>query len=1312
MNYTKTRLLMLCAGLWVSVAHAGYWRADFNMDGVVDSNDMVLLQANLGRKSSVPNPEVALTSTLKVTPDRKTVLQDDVTGLSAGGGTGMVYWTFVRNGSAGDLATNSAATALHTAGQNSSTVDVVQAWDAFNNVGRTYLNVIGTNEVAALGKAIIIAGGKLLSDTVWQDTDYLANKGYNVLRYRGYSKQNINYLSFQPGRDIDGNGLDDDIDGYASMTNAQPAFTGWAAHANKLFVYLVDHGSESSGMGYFRLNGGEMLDATNLNAWLTQLQNTYTTEVTVVMDFCYSGAFMGTLAYTGPAKRVVMTATASDELTHFAAGGLVSFSDAFWSGMLQGLDLAGAFAFARDAMTGYSQNAQLDDDGNGIYQPGVDGAACGGKYIGATFVAGKNYPVIGQVLGTQLLTDETAATLYAADIASYYPIEDVWCMIIPPSYSPATNNGVPVVDIAEVHLPYNNQSGKYQSTFEGFTESGTYQVNYYAKDIWQSVSPPRPSQVIQAGYKDKLLLVAGGPTDDPRWGSISYMADTAYVTARTRAFTTNTIRFLSPEAFHDANNDGTNDVNGYVSWDQLVDAVTNWASDANRLTVYLVGGTSNAQFRLNETQTVTAVQLDGLLDQLQATNIAVSVVMEFDGSGSYLSALTPPADRERINIASVSAGQVAQWGYGGCLSFSQGFLSYVFQGATIGDAYLKAYDTIGKMLGQTAQMDDNGDGIPEVIKKLKTSATAPSKRRYWGPAFVTGDDKPVIGNRMPDTAIPGQTSLVIWVSDVLDVSGITNVWCIVTPPDAWGTNGLIYQTLAFNPSDNRYETTQTFNQAGTYALTFFAQNGAGDLSPPAQSLVITPDAYEVDDTPGQASYMDVGTVQSNHNFHSATDEDWVRFYLPATGKVFDVIATQQGTNIDLAMDIYLERPDGTLSNIYLGIDDAADGIGEYEEQELNFVTDSELQEGFYLVRIYPAVDSMWGPDSQYDLTVIEPVGAGNTVLMVVAIDALTNPPKPPPSTRAVLDNNDSTTPWFGTNTSVSYSGNPYLSAGIHTVRVDVGASGYMAAEDPTNSNQVNNPSNASFGNPRSRLVPDTTPQIITFRFMPVVTAQGVVRDQLTGEYVSGAKLSFIATSGVINTQVYDGYPNSATYKNYWYTQGDGSFPGDVILPAVNWNLRLTKNGYVTNLTTSAIINPVTGSAYNQGTKWLSPVDVNANGVADSWEQQYFGTNVFVATADSDHDGQNNLNEYRSGTNPTNATSVFRTDETSATNHLTLRWPVAPGRSYQVEATTILSTGAWSYVAGPWTATNGQTTMQWNPTTATNIQAFRVKMSIP
>jgi len=52
------------------------------------------------------------------------------------------------------------------------------------------------------------------------------------------------------------------------------------------------------GAASFRLNNSETLTATNLDAWLDDLQNTYTTKVTVLIDCCFAGRFLDELAYT------------------------------------------------------------------------------------------------------------------------------------------------------------------------------------------------------------------------------------------------------------------------------------------------------------------------------------------------------------------------------------------------------------------------------------------------------------------------------------------------------------------------------------------------------------------------------------------------------------------------------------------------------------------------------------------------------------------------------------------------------------------------------------------------------------------------------------------------------------------------------------------------------------------------------------------------------------------------------------------------------------------------------------------------------
>lgn len=84
----------------------------------------------------------------------------------------------------------------------------------------------------------------------------------------------------------------------------------------------------------------------------------------------------------------------------------------------------------------------------------------------------------------------------------------------------------------------------------------------------------------------------------------------------------------------------------------------------------------------------------------------------------------------------------------------------------------------------------------------------------------------------------------------------------------------------------------------------------------------------------------------------------------------------------------------------------------------------------------------------------------------------------------------------------------------------------------------------------------------------------------------------------------------------------------------------------------------------------APPDQDGDGLSDAWEQTYFG-NVISARPmqDVDGDGVNNAAEFLAGTNPQDATSVFKLSQNRAdlfTPELLLSWqPVVTGKSYRV-----------------------------------------------
>ena len=1284
LRFARATALLAAAVVFPPAARADFHRGDFNLDGAVNTNDYFVWFANSGRTSCVPNPDVVLTRSLVVAPDRRTVLPAEAVHFTAAGSTGFVNWAFATNRTGAALTNAGASAADYQAGLTATNVDIVEAWTVDDYLGRSFINVIGSNDVAQLGKAVILAGGKELNDPVWLATDYLADTAFNTLRYRGFAKANLQYLSRQPGQDVDGDGVaTNDIDLATSFANAAETFTNWVGSANRLFVYLVDHGEYSAGLGYFRLTPSELLSATQLDLWLDRIQSNANVDVTVLLDFCYAGAFASGLTWTGAPRRTVIAACSTNELTYFLAGGLASFSSQFFGLMLQGASVGSAFAGAQQGMSGY-QHAILQDPGNAAT-----------NYIGATFVAGKDIPIIGTVLGPQVLTDGTAAQLWAGDIATYYPLQRVWCSIVPPRYAASTNSGIPVVDIPEVELAFNPAVGRYEGTFEGFAEEGIYQVSYFARDIWNSVSLPRASQVQRAALDERLIFVAGGDTNAAAWPAELDIARLGLTVFRSRHFAeTNRMLFLCAATNVDLTLDGTNDVGRAATIANLRDAITNWANPSQRLTLYLSGMASNNALQLNAGEWLGGAQLASWLDLMQLTTRVVNVVMDFPGCGACVTNLAPPAGRERLVLASTMAGYDRLNRQQGQVSFSRYFLGEIFGGRTIGQAFATAKKAIRRVSGalrQRAQLEDSGNGVPN--ERNVDGAVAAG--RYIGAAFLTGADAPNIGRVVPPAVLVATNEAVVWAADVTDAEGITQVWCVVTEPGYDGTNGLYATNLAYNAGSNRYEGT-LFNltNAGTYGLTFYAMDGASNVSPAVQSELVRADAYEVDDASTNASTY-YGPAQL-HTMHASNDVDWVQFFA-ASNFAYDVETIHLGTNVDTVLEVYREETNGTLTLV--------DSVDDFGREEGELVGLDFPASGLYYARVSQVASNGWAPGS-YEVSITIPAGGGQVI--VVGRNKLTKGPLPAGAIAMVGAQSQT----FGGDLYKTFN----VGAGTYTVLVTNVPAGYLPDESPSLADQSQNPYSVQYGNPQLRSV-ESDPNAVVYvyvGFMPHSRVIGTVRDAWTGDWVPGAAIWFRARNGAISNAVFDRRPWGAVYAMPWTTSGDGSFPTNVWLPTVDWDLTVQKTGYSNRQVAAALTGLTVGAVVGSGEHYLTPLDTNANGVADSWEQANFPGGA-AATNDADGDGLSNRDEYWAGTQPTNAGSVFRgSGWQGATNGFALSWPVAAGRTYRVRATDGLLGSNWVVVGGPWTAQVGQVSMGYTETNppAASPRLFQVQIGGP
>ena len=185
-------------------------------------------------------------------------------------------------------------------------------------------------------------------------------------------------------------------------------------------------------------------------------------------------------------------------------------------------------------------------------------------------------------------------------------------------------------------------------------------------------------------------------------------------------------------------------------------------------------------------------------------------------------------------------------------------------------------------------------------------------------------------------------------------------------------------------------------------------------------------------------------------------------------------------------------------------------------------------------------------------------------------------------------------------------------------------------------------------------------------FIYVLVKPGIVQNIATQSILQGSSF----TISVVAT----GAP-PLWYR--WIRGGSGyattSVPSIVI---TNYQATTTFRVGVTNKASPAgVFSPNIGSV----TYTMIP-DVDGDGIADAWEVAYFGTNATNnagnAALDSDGDGMSNLDEYRSGTNPTNALSALKVIFTE-TNAGVLSFVAQTNLSYSVQWRTNLVAPSWT-----------------------------------
>jgi len=717
--------------------------------------------------------------------------------------------------------------------------------DTGNHRVQVFKRGLNTDRVA---KAIIVAGTSQPTapntaqvDPILNQTRMLANRAYRTLLYQGFDKESIRYLlpklKDNEGTDNANGGKEaDDVDGEATNENLEHAIRYWAGGADDVVLYLVDHGGDKT----FRMNEGQTLSVHDLNVWLNELQNNITGTLTVVYDACYSGTFLDSLIAPSGNKRIVITSTSPGELAVFSSEGVVSFSFYFWDQIFKGANVKDAFDIARLA-TGYNpqkQSPTLDDNNDGIYAD-KDGGLSKITYIGNAVKNSEDTPPeIESVSPDQTITGVNSVVLFAEGVRDESrKIEKVWAVIRPPDY---ILSGDPVDNLPSVELK-SVGNNRYEATYDKFEVEDTYRISIYAQDNDGNVSIPKLTGVtVKNLLRRKAVVLIGGSQTDKMWTAEQDIARQSYIALSDQGYSDEDIYFMSPASIS-----GISYPNLLLpTRDSLKNALDTWiVSDIQDLVLYIIGSGEEGIFHINPGESISAREIDQLLDELQEHDrVRGQVVLIYDSchAESFFSSLAPPDGKQRILIASTGKSQKAYFLSQGNLSFSKHFWSSIQSGISVYNSFVNAK-------GMLDYVFDDGRQIPQININGGDGSNITAKY-FIGRGIMTADDKPSTSEVSPNQTVDSGTSAKIWAKGLTTTHSIARVWAVIIPPDSSVyesvecciTDEMPVIELLDTDADGKYEGIYdgfSDTKAGEYLVSIYAQDTSGNISEPVTTKI-------------------------------------------------------------------------------------------------------------------------------------------------------------------------------------------------------------------------------------------------------------------------------------------------------------------------------------------------------------------------------------------------------------------------------------------------------------------------------------------
>jgi hypothetical protein len=379
--------------------------------------------------------------------------------------------------------------------------------------------------VETAGYAIVVQG-KIENEEGQASHQKTTKFVYKKLKARGLLDNDIEYFTYDTEAP--------EYDALPSKAGIQEAITQWASgkmntKPANLYIVMVDHGFNEE----FYIHP-ETVTAAELDSWLDTLQGNLNEqaagqEIIVLLGFCRSGSFIDNSAGN---HRVIIASAAANESSYkgpLDADGIRDgeyFVSEFFKSVALGKSVKESFEEATRLTERFTsegtgavnapyfddsrQHPLLDDNGDGVgsndlSDPLGEGISSMALLIGAGTATGNDPEdvTVTEVAKTVFL-DETQSTAdLGAKVSNNMRLKTIWMEIKAPGTMPIDpkGSGQAVMNLPRmVYLVFNTPLGRYEWPGQGgFTEPGTYQILYFAKDdVTDNVSPFKEGKVYKA----------------------------------------------------------------------------------------------------------------------------------------------------------------------------------------------------------------------------------------------------------------------------------------------------------------------------------------------------------------------------------------------------------------------------------------------------------------------------------------------------------------------------------------------------------------------------------------------------------------------------------------------------------------------------------------------------------------------------------------------------------------------------------------------------------------------------------------------